>query len=577
MKESTATFLRKNVVALAIACTTLLGCNSSSTTEPVETSSKKANKETEAERCRKKLAAAIRRLEPEVIALQDNPERSINSLNSWIASCGKEQVEKLALSDEATAMIGDSARANARRFAANDAFYIRDCLLLRDLTNAIYTRLEKDKSETSDAARVQAVFDWTARHLSLLNKDEQRVPLSLFDLLMTGRGTVEDRAWLMAEAMRQQQIDVVVVQSDAEPKAGTSLDSAKLLVVVLLEDESQLFDPHRGLPVFTDKDANILNAKMASLAALKAHERWKDSLVEIVAQRAAFSPRMLVLQEQLTAQDSAVLFEELTGGVSEILPIVERIADATDKAWTGNRIEIWDYPEQQVVAASSLAEDQQQSYRNLMRPFDAPFLKTNYEPETTEELTTVPEEINEQERYELIQSRLLAEYSRMLQSSEELYGKPSRGLLKTRVTQLLGRTDTNVIQQLQQVRISSMQKAIKVTLPDAVRQPGAPAVMEIPLPELIRELNESSTGDSLYWTALCQIEREEYGTAINTLMNYRRQYENGKWTFPSLLQQGLCLAAQGRKADAVELLKTADKDDNPERQRVQMLISSLEK
>lgn len=569
-----------SVLLLCLVSLVVQGCSKAK--ESPQSAENQANselnsQETATERCRKKLAAAIVRVAPASLAMQDRPERAINGLNSWIASCAAEEVDELELSDATIAMIGDSARASSRRFTVNDARYIRDCLLLRDLSNALFTRLESSNgSGTNDIDRVQTVFDWLVRNVSLLSSDESRIPLGAFDVLMTGRGTVNDRAWLFAEALRQQQIDAIIVRTSADAEEGHSLASAPWLVAVLLEGENFLLDPLTGLRVHQAPPNGDEASVPVTLASLQDHERWKDSTVEVIAQLPAFSPRMLVLQEQLAADDAAILYEELTGGTSDILPLQTRILTAGGELWSKEDLAVWSYPESQVIAANALTEQQQKQFTDIMRPFDGPFQRKAYQSESLEELTTVPEALEKSEREAMVQQRLLQDYKKILESSEDMFGKPSRQLLKTRLEQISGKTDTSVIQQLQQVRISSMQESTSVRIPDLIQQrDGLPEVIKVPFPNVILEVNQSTTGDSLYWTAMCQMDRAEFGAAITTLMNYRRQYPDGKWKYPSMINHALCLVEQNRLEDAQALLKDANQEDNPERQRVVQLSNEL--
>ena len=240
----TARFLILAPFALLLSVSLLLpGCsNTKDASLPSEQQSNQQtnSQETEAERCRTKLASAIVRVAPAALAMQDRPERAINGLNAWIAACAADEVDELELSAATIALIGDSARATSRRFTVNDAGFIRDCLLLRDLGNSLIARLDDaNGTATTDVDRVRATFDWLTRNVSLLNEDEDRVPLGLSDVLMTGRGTIEDRAWLFAETLRQQQIDAVVIRTMAAPEEGDGLASLTWLVAVLLGKEQR--------------------------------------------------------------------------------------------------------------------------------------------------------------------------------------------------------------------------------------------------------------------------------------------------------------------------------------------------
>lgn len=556
------------------------GCNRSAP-PPAGTSSESrarqaSTAETEGEKCRKRLAAAIRRVTPETLSFQARPERAINGLNAWISSCEADQLNALNIGDATRELVGDNPRTTAGRFTANDASYIRDCILLRDLTNSIWERVpsgDADQGVGKDRDRVVAVFDWLVRNVSLLPADEDRVPLGLFDVLLTGRGSVADRAWIFVEALRQQHIhSAFVLRSPADAaEEGRSLDTASLLVAVRLEDGTLIFDPQTGILLRADADSR----PAISLARLQQHERWQQADVLIVAQHSTFAPRMLVLQNELAAEDAAVFYEELAGGTSEITPLMDLATQLAGEAWSPDQVQIWDYPERRSVAAASLSEEQTTRYQQLMRPYDAPFEREIMEGESFEELTTVPEELSEEERNAYMQQRLMNEFVKMIQSatSEEKYGKPSRRLLKTRIRQIRGSIDTGVIQQLQQIRIASMQDRIIVRVPQIVQQnQGLPPTYAVPLPGLILEVNRSSTGNAMYWTAMCQMDQGEVGAAILTLQNYRRQYPDGKWKYPSFMNEAISLQVQGRTDTALEVLAKANVDENPERRRVQYLL-----
>ncbi|MEZ6132886.1 MAG: hypothetical protein R3C59_29810 [Planctomycetaceae bacterium] len=569
--------------AVLIICVWFSGCSGSSAPDPAvdnSTNSATTSGETEAEKCRNKLSGAMRRLEPERMDLHADPERAITGLNAWIASCARDEVEALKLDDAALALLNSNPRALAGRYTGVDATYIRDALLLRDLTAALTTRQPNtsESAEDRETARVVRIFDWVIRNVSLIPDDTQRPALSLFDVLLIGRGTADDRAWILAEMLRQQQIDAVLVRTTAPPADdGGVLDTAMSLIAVIQNDVGLLFDVVTGLPVVVGDDRDLLKPAPADVSVLKDHERWNDSTVEVIAQVAAFAPRMLVLQDRLAAEDAAILFEELTGGVSEIRPLRDRITSA-GQLWTKDDISVWTYPEDRVIASHSRSEAQIQEYDQLMRPFDAPFERKVYEPESVEELTTVPEELSPEQRRLLAEERLMANFERITVSSEERFGKPSRRLLKARTQQVQGSIDSEVIQQMQQIRIASMEERIRVAVPALLQeQQGLPAMIVLDLPKLIREVNQSSTGDSMYWTALCQLDREEFGAAITTFSNYRRQYPDGKWKYPSLVHQSLALLKQDRTDDAIAALKEADQDDNPEQRRVRMMLQVLSK
>lgn len=562
------------VCGLILLCLGFLlpGCGSQP--EPTDNTTQKVSAgETEAEKCRARLASAIARLQPAEFATLSNKERAVNGLNAWLASCAASRLESLKLTEDALAMLSSDAQrlVSAGRYTANDASYVSDCLLLRTLGEELASR---SNEVGNDLSRVVAAFEFVVRTVNRLPPDSQRVPIDLTDVLLTGQGTPDDRAWIFAELLRQMQIDAfrLIPSGTAGSDASDILETASSLVVVVLQDRTALFDPVSGQAVPRPEDDSVFVTDPAEIGALKGLDRWNGARAQIIAQASAFSPRMLVLQEQLAAKDSAVLYEELTGGTSEIRPLVIRLAEAVPEYADRQLLSVWSYPGERVAAASSLRESEQKQYAALMSPFDAPFeQKTIQASESLEDIGKLPEELTPEEREARIQMRLSEELNLRFQSGEE-FGRPSQRLLKTRIQQVMGKSDVNIIQEYQQIRIASIQEYISLRVPNEVHPSG---VLMIPLPSVIRNVNQSATGTAMFWTGMCQIDRGEYGTAITTLQNYRRLHPDGQWIYSSLINQSLSELRQERTEAAVKTLISADVKENPERDRVRLLLQRI--
>jgi thioredoxin-like negative regulator of GroEL len=74
---------------------------------------------------------------------------------------------------------------------------------------------------------------------------------------------------------------------------------------------------------------------------------------------------------------------------------------------------------------------------------------------------------------------------------------------------------------------------------------------------------------------LSQFSRGEYGTAVQTLRNHRRQYPEDRNLLAGLMNEAECLVEFGDPAGAAAVLVEADTEQNPERLRVQWLRSRL--
>jgi hypothetical protein len=527
------------------------------------------------EECRRKLNSAMQRIVPEAMATQPRHESIVNSLNSWLTSCAENEVKTLKISDANAAMLTPSVlrTASAIRFTENDILYIRDCLVLKSLTEAIWKNADSANASgvASDRERVTALFRHLVRNISLLPSGEDRVPVGLYEVLLTGRGNLDDRIWAFAESLRQRQLDAVVLQATT-PGDLASQDVSKaadLLIGVIVEDELLLFDPRRGVALPRSQDASPIVTDPAGLDAISGDDRWKTASAWVVCHPSAFSPRMLILQERLEATSAAVLYEELVGGTSQIKPLMERLSEVIGTVVPTASIKIWNVPEQRIASAASLSEAQQQALATLLRPFDGPFERESL---NIQNLITDPSVNQEELTLEQRMQMKLAALEKLLERSDDLFGKASRRLLMARLEQIMGNFDVGMIQDLQQIRIACLQEKIELLVPVDEKK-----AMSVPfkLPKTILDVQQSAVGDTLYWTSMAQMSRNDMGAAVATLRNYRRQYPAEKSVFPSLLNEAEALIQLGDLNSAAAVLTEANVEANPEQLRAQWLLSRL--
>ena len=376
--------------------------------------------------------------------------------------------------------------------------------------------------------------------------------------------------------MRQRQIDSVMLKASTpgDPLAISPVDAADLLLLVIIDEKALLFDPVRCTAVPKDGDKSIIVTDPADVTLIAETERWKTATPFVVANPSAFAPRMFLLQQRMEAQDAATMYEELAGGTSEIRPLVQRLSAVLGAAWPAGTFKVWDMPEQQIAAAAALNEQQKEEYTLLMRPLDSPFERESISVgDALDDPGINQEELTDEQR---LQRRILAleeRWSRVGASSDELFGKPSKRLLEARVAQISGSLDVGMIQELQQIRQASMQTAIQVEVPVDGKRVSR---NEIPLPAMIRTVQQSALGNTLYWTSMLQLSRNDFGVAISTLRNYRIQYPDGPTVFSSMMNEADALIAQGNTADAITVLKQADVEQNPEQVRAHWWLTRLE-
>ena len=101
------------------------------------------------------------------------------------------------------------------------------------------------------------------------------------------------------------------------------------------------------------------------------------------------------------------------------------------------------------------------------------------------------------------------------------------------------------------------------------------AVIPFVLPKTILDVQRRAVGDTLYWTSMSQISRNDMGAAVATLRSYRRQYPDEKSFYASLINEAEALILLGDRNNAATVLQEANVDKNPDRSRVQWLLSRL--
>lgn len=528
-----------------------------------------------AEESRRKLGSAIQRIHPETMATQTRREMVVNALNSWLATSAESEVEKIKISEQNSAALSPTAlrTATAVRYTENDIVYIRDCLLMKELTESIWKQADSMSAsgQATEQERIVALFRHLMRNMSLLQADSTRIPVGLYEAMLTGIGSVDDRVWAFAEALRQRSLDSIVLQAatPGDPASPDIVLAADLLIGVVVEDRLLLFDPLRATAVPKSGDASVIVTDPAGLDTIANLDRWKTGSAFVVCHPSSFSPRMLILQERLEASDSAILYEELVGGTSEIRPLKERLCSVVGSIWKPEALKVWSVPEQRIAAAAALSEEQKQAYTLLMRPLDSPFERESLnignllaDPNVNEAELTLEKKM---------EAKMLA-LEKLLERSDDLFGKPSRRLLTTRVQQIMGSFEIEMIQDLQGIRIACMQEKIELEVPIDDKKA---AVVPFVLPKTILDVQRSAVGDTLYWTSMSQVSRNDMGAAVATLRSYRRQYPEEKSFYASLINEAEALMILGDLKGAAAALKEADVDKSPDRARAQWMMMRL--
>ena len=94
---------------------------------------------------------------------------------------------------------------------------------------------------SNDLERMNSIFSWTFANVQTLSETAPpRLPL---EVLLSGEGTVQERAWLCILLARQQDLNAFLIEVPTE-------NETRMLLGFLFNEEIYLFDPVLGLPVW---------------------------------------------------------------------------------------------------------------------------------------------------------------------------------------------------------------------------------------------------------------------------------------------------------------------------------------
>ncbi len=133
-----------------------------------------------------------------------------------------------------------------------DGSFLKEAVWMRDISKSA-----SGSSLDDDLVKAERLFDWTIRNIQLVV--EPRVKQGEFnaaaeliarhlppDILLYGRGTAQQRAWIFILLARQQGMDVVML---ATPDPDDTKKLRPWLPALLHKGNLYLFDPALGLPI----------------------------------------------------------------------------------------------------------------------------------------------------------------------------------------------------------------------------------------------------------------------------------------------------------------------------------------
>lgn len=531
----------------------VVGCRESAPVKKAEQKPDAKSIEAAESRIQRNLQNAFDALQPDQLGISSDPERAIAVLNEWAAAAKRDaekngtewtprrtqQLLKMLPKDWAEAATLDI-------FTRRDGSFIRDCFWANKVA-----KLATGNAE-SDIDRIVNLFYYVVRNVELIPAVRRKVPLGPFDVMVLGRGTVEDRVWIFAELLRQRQIDAVVLT----PRGTKANDDRWLLVGVLLEDEVYLFDPLLGMPLPADLNQPRsalprlpLTLKQAQAGGNALTAIAKDSgdrfaitasdlespQVELICNSAALSTRMQLLQQQLTGELSAIVSDPLEDHDDQA-GLWSRVTKHPAATWQADDLVVWSYPERRLDAAAHMEPDQIKELNRLTYSLGAPIRVTGVH--------------NDPEK----------------KTSDLVFGKPERALMKFRMNHVLGNW-SDVIQGYLAVQLYEVDPPVTkdvfgeflMALKAAGQDSGdAKRLMRERIPKNFRDLHIKAGNDACYWMALCQAEQNRTKATIEQCLAYLDRYSEGSWTQATKSLLAMSLAKQKRWKEAIQTINQSD-------------------
>ncbi len=509
------------LLAAAMLCPNAVGCRGKPPDAGVGAAQENvAEEQSAATTCANLLNNALTMLDPENLGISTDRAQVVDLLNQWMPRCGNASMPpspgpvaikllESQIGDEQLAQLVES------RFNGRDVDHIRTCTLMKRIVDSSLESTENDRE------RVNRLFDWVVRNVALAD-DSARLPITTYEVVLFGRGTAEDRAWVFAELLRQLRIDSVIVRPRPASSDGNASTPSPWLVGVLLDESDKpvlLFDARLGFAVPASDDPGgplverpaTLNEAVSDPAALQrlavdeSHpyrltaEALKSVAVEAIVDSDYCRPRQETVQNAMTAGASLVIYDPLDDaeGASGLIARIGRFGDGK---WSADDVTVWAYPERQVRSREQPVEAEAERLLVRRHPFEAPAIIT-VDKEKQQVRTTGTKKLQ----------------------------------WRTRIAQLQGDWD-GAVKSYQIIRIDGQ----------PFHDPTAP-------PDL-RWMHLRAEEDAFLWTGVCQAAVGDDAAAVENFNDHLARYPGGEWTGHARRLQALSYATSKKLAAAVQTL-----------------------
>lgn len=427
--------------------------------------------------------------------------------------------------------------------ATSDVLTLRDQRWLADVA----ATARGDAIDDLDVAR--SLFEWTVRSLAATS-DPPMVPtdanpgsrwFSTGEILLAGRASAPQRAWVFLELVRHAGLDGVMLAT-GDPAAGTL---RPWIPAVLCGDEAYLFDPGYGLPIPGPGGKGVATAREAAsdptiLAGMSLPDRpypvqapdIERLTVLVPATPWSLSRRMHLLDRQLAGARRVDLAIDATTLATRALAALPGQAAAPGSA---------DQPE---TAASTGVERR----RGL---WEFP--------------------------WETLSRR------RTLRPAVDAVLAKELAVMGVAIQQTDANRETRAFRPLYAARLREFRGALDG--PDGAKmaylaaRPGNAAIAEMlrglppPQAEQVKRMYDELKGDATYWLGVLTLTEKEYETAVDYLDRMTLQANpEGVWSDAARVNLARARLALGERDEAARLLR---EDASPQRFGSRLLADRL--
>jgi hypothetical protein len=328
------------------------------------------------------LQTAIRNLSQiEQYAGGEMRQQIVDRLNQWSKNQKKPTAwQRNTLLDQLPESLAKGSKVQELdqiKYDQLDGYYLEQSVWMRDLS--AWTR----GKSIDTLSRSTAMFDWIVRNIQLAPQYPDMIgpiPQYPWEIILAGRGTAIDRAWVFVLMARQQGIDAVIL-SFADEKNGGQL--RPWTIGVLEQGELYLFDPTLGLPIpapdgIKKNDQGQLVIRPATLREMQndpavleslqldAKQKYpvtakslKNIVAFAVASDESLSARMTLLETKLTGKNKLKITTDPKKLLAQIVP---KTGVASGRLWI--------YPFEVDHRRANLDAKQQEKVRLRMLPFN---------------------------------------------------------------------------------------------------------------------------------------------------------------------------------------------------------------